>query len=282
MSTSPLFCPAIDTCLPQTATVAWNVTRQARLARHEAYRAGTCRGPAPFGHLDPTARLPREDCAGPGCIDLFMDVWLHAHTAMHAKFGDLTDSVPGTALAYFAASARSQLQEIGRRQRAERGGVAKPQRADGTIGRVARSLADPWLAQVFRFLLGYAARAELRADVEACLALVRQGAGDAWLYECILLPLANRGGLAPLPAELACASSDDAGLEDAATSMLQELMRQAAAGTSPQNALRVAVQGWLGDDPCPPEWTRKQADDLAMRRLAMALIAELSWHQEAA
>jgi len=313
------FCPAIETCLPQTATVAWSVTRQARQIRHEGYRAGTCRGAAPFGPHDPAARLPREGCESTGCVDLFMDVWLHAHTVMHAKFGGFADGVPGEALAYFTTAARSQLQEIGRQQRAARGGVAKPQRNDGVTGRVARSFADPWLADVFRFLLGYAAsgggeadgwpldmltlrkndrdnrerlvgsttgRAELRADVEECLAVVRREAGDGWLYDYLLLPLANRGGLAPLPDEApdvsAWTDSDDALLDEAATSMLEDLMRQAHAGSSPQAALRAAVASWLGDDPSPVEWARRRADDLVMRRLAKALIADLSWHLEAA
>lgn len=321
MSSSPAssFCPAIETCLPQTATIAWGVTREARRARHEAHRTGSCRGTAPFGPHDPAARLPRMACEGPGCVDLFMDVWLHAHTAMHAKFGDMAGGVPGPALAYFTTAARSQLQEIGRQARVSRGGVAKPKRIDGTIGRVARSFEDPWLADLFRFLLGYAAsagaeadawpvdmltlrknewdhgdrvmgsaaaRAELRADVEACLATVRREAGDGWLYECVLLPLANRGGLSPLPDEVTHARpvsyADDAYLAEAAASMLQNLLGQARARISPQAALRVAVAAWLGEESCPPEWARKRADDLAMRRLAKALIADLAWHREAA
>jgi hypothetical protein len=313
------FCPAIETCLPRTAAIAWSVTRQARLARHEAYRAGACRGPAPYGPHDPAARLPREACESTGCVDLFMDVWLHAHMAMHARLDDLADGIRDAALAYFTTSARSQLHEISRQQRVERGGVAKPQRVDGVIGRVARSFTDPWLADVFRFLLGYAAsaggeadgwpldaltlrkngwdkrdrvmgsaavRAELRADVEACLAVIRREAGSDWLYECILLPLANRGGLAILPEEAAGAhpwgSADNAHLDEAGTSMLQDMMRQAHAGTSPQSALRAAVAAWLGDDPCPAEWARKRADDLALRRLAKSLIANLGWDREAA
>jgi len=315
---SSSFCLAAKSCLPQTSTIAWSVIRQARLARHEAYRAGACRSPAPFGPHDPDARRPREACESTGCVDLFMDVWLDAHTAMHARFGDIADGPTDAALAYFTTTAGSRLCEISRRQRVERGGVAKPQRTDGVIGRVARSFTDPWLAQVFRFLLGYAAaaggevngwpldaltrrknewdkrdrviggtaaREELRADVEDCLAMVRREAGDGWLYECVLLPLANRGGLAALPEEAACAYpwgyADDAHLDEA-TRMLQDLLRQAHAGTSPQSALRAAVEAWLGDDPCPAEWARKRADDLAMRRLAKSLIASLNSNKEAA
>ena len=313
------FCPAFDICLPQTATIAWSVTRQARLSRHERYRAGTCRGAAPFGRHDPAAGLSREACESTGCVDLFMEVWLHAHTAMHAKFDEFAYGVPEAALAYFTTTARSQLQEIGRQQRSARGGVAKPQRNDGVTGRVGRSFDDPWLADVFRFLLGYVAsaggeadgwpldilalrkndwdnrnrlvggakaRAELRADVEACLAVVRREAGAGWLYDCLLLPLANRGGPAPLPDEAASAETwgceDEAYLERAATGMLQELMWQANAGLSPQSALRSAVATWLSDYPCPAEWAQKRTDDLAVRRLAKALIADVSWEPEAA
>jgi hypothetical protein len=248
-----------------------------------------------------------------------MDIWLHAHTAMHARFAEFTHGTQDAALAYFTATARSQLQEIGRQQRAARGGVSKPQRSDGVIGRVARSFDDPWLADVFRFLLGYAASAageadgwpldvlvlrkndwdnrdrhagstaataELRADVEACLAVIRREAGDAWLYECVLLPLANRGVPAPLPGEAADIHSwshnDDTLLDDAARDMLQDLMRRTRAGVSLQSALRAAVAVWLGDDPCPAEWVRRRADDLAMRRLAKVLIADLSWDREVA
>lgn len=316
---SSSFCPAAQACLPQTATIAWSVTRESRKARHETYRTGPCRGAAPFGPHDLAARLPRPACDSPGCVDLFMDVWLHAHTVIHDKFGDMTGGVPNAALAYFTTAARSQLQEIGRQARVARGGVAKPKRVDGVVGRVARSFRDPWLADIFRFLLGYAAsaggeadgwpidvltlrknerdrgdrvmgsavaRAELRADVEACVAAVRLEAGDIWLYECVLLPLANRGGLAPFPDDAAGARAtgyaDDACLDEGAASMLQDLLGQARAGIKPQAALRAAVAGWLGEDPCPPEWARKRADDLAMRRLAKSLIAELTWHREAA
>ncbi|GAA0734473.1 hypothetical protein Drose_34880 [Dactylosporangium roseum] len=313
------FCPAIHTCLPQTAAIAWSVTRRARQARHDGRQAGSCRGAAPFGPHDLAARLPRQACESTGCVDLFMDVWLHAHTAMHARFGDPIPEDTDAALAYFNATARAQLQEIGRRRRATKGGVAKPQRNDGVIGRVARSFGDPWLADVFRFLLGYAAsaggeadgwpldvlalrksdrdgrdrpigsaatRAELRADVEACLDGIRRAAGDGWLYECLLLPLANRGGLAPLPDDLEHTNpgsyADDAHLDGGATAMLQDLVRRAHAGASPQAALRSAVAAWLGDGPCPAEWARKSADDLAMRRLAKALIADLTSELKAA
>ena len=93
LSMSSSFCPAVETCLPRTATIAWAVTRQARQARHEGYRAGACRGAAPFGPHDPAARLPRQACQSTGCVDLFMDVWLHAHTAMHARFGEMAGQV---------------------------------------------------------------------------------------------------------------------------------------------------------------------------------------------
>ena len=121
------------------------------------------------------------------------------------------------------------MAELNRQQRVARGGVAKPQRRDGTVGRIATCFDDPWLADVFHFLLGYAgsagcqadgwpldaltqrknawdargrtvgsaaASAELRADVESCLATVRREAGDGWLHDCVLLPLANRAGRA--------------------------------------------------------------------------------------
>ena len=316
MPLSSSFCSAIETCLPRTAAIAWGVTRQVRRVRHEGYRAGTCRGTTPFGPYDPAARLPREGCKSTGCVDLFMDVWLHAHTAMHAKFGHDTQDA---ALAYFTATARSQLQEISRQQRAARGGVSKPQRRDGVIGRIARTFDDPWLEDVLRFLLGYAAsaggesdgwpldmltlrkndwdnrdriagsaaaRAELRADVEACVAAIRREAGDGWLYECVLLPLANRGGLAPLPENAEdihpLSHADDTPLDEAAESMLQDFRRRAHTGLSPQSALRAAVAAWLGDDPHPAEWARRCSDDLAMRRLAKVLIADSSWDREAA
>lgn len=152
---SSVFCTAPDVCLPQSATLVWNVTRQARSALHDVYGGGSgCSRYAPFGVGDRDARLPRPTCESVGCVDLFMEVWIHAHKAMHARFGDLRDTVPGAALAYLATSARSQLAELNRQQRVARGGVAKPQRTDGTIGRIAASMGGPWLADVFRFLLG--------------------------------------------------------------------------------------------------------------------------------
>jgi hypothetical protein len=314
---SSSFCSATDTCLPRTAAIAWGLTRHARQARHDRHRTGTCRGAAPFGPADLAARLPRQACESTGCVDLFMDVWLHAHSAMHTRFAGHALEETDTALAYFNTAARAQLQEIGRRGRAMKGGVAKPQRNDGVIGRVARSFDDPWLTDVFRFLLGYvasaggeadswpldvlaarksnwdgrdrpigsaAARAELRADVEACLDVVRRVAGDGWLYECLLLPLANRGGTASLPDDLErihVGSSVDAEV-DGVTTVLQDLVRRTRSGASPQVALRSAVAAWLGDDPCPAEWARRSSDDLAVRRLAKALIAELTLELKAA
>ncbi|GAA4966068.1 hypothetical protein [Actinoplanes utahensis] len=316
---SSSFCPATSNCLPRTAVIAWSVTRPARHARHEGHRTGACRTTAPFGPHDPGARLPRQICESTGCVDLFLDVWLHAHTAMHAKFGDPAAGDIDMALAYFHATARAQLQEIGRRGRAARGGVAKPQRNDGVIGRVARSFGDPWLADVFRFLLGYAAstggeadgwpldvlalrksardgverpaggtatRAELRADVAACLDGIRREAGDGWLYEYLLLPLANRGAVAPLPDDLEPAGPDgdpgDAALDDAAATMLDDLLRRVRSGASPQDALRSAVAAWFGDEPHPAHWARRSTDDLAVRRLAKALLADLTPELKAA
>jgi hypothetical protein len=280
---------------------------------------GMCGGPAPFGPEDIAARRPRKTCEAIGCIDLFMEVWTHAHTAMHARFRDLEDVIPGAAVAYLIASARSQVAELNRQERVARGGVAKPQRKDGTIGRIANCYNDPWLADVFRFLLGYAAsvgsqsdgwpldvltqrknawdvgnrvvgsaaaRAELRADIENCLAVVRREAGDGWLYDCVLLPLANRAGRATLPNDGVgtppWADADDAELDSAATIMLEDMLRRTQVGVGPGAALRAAVEAWLGHDPCPPEWARTRADDLAVQRLAKRLIADLSWNMEAA
>ncbi len=325
MSRSSAFCTALDTCLPQSATLVWNATRPARSALHDRYLVGGCRACAPFGQADPAASLPRQACEDIGCVDLFMEVWTHAHTVMHAKFGDLGDlgdlggTMPGAALAYLTTSARSRLAELNRQQRVARGGVAKPQRGDGTVGRVARSFGDPWLADVFRFLLGYAAsagrhadgwpldvltqrknawdagdravgsapaRAESRADVASCLATVRREAGDGWLYECILLPLANRAGLAAFPADAAdtlpsIEHGSDARLGEAATAMLDELVRRMRTDAGPGTALRAVVDDWLGDDQPPREWARKRADDLAMLRLAKSLIAGLACREAA-
>ena len=97
MSRSSVFCTAEGSCLPQSATLVWRVTRQARSALHDMYLADTCRGPAPFGKDDPAARLPRQTCENVGCVDLFMDVWTHAHAAIHIRFGDISNEVPDAA-----------------------------------------------------------------------------------------------------------------------------------------------------------------------------------------
>jgi hypothetical protein len=314
------FCTAMDACLPQSADLVWAVTRQARSALHATYLAGICRSPAPFGQGDPGARLPREACEHVGCIDLFMDVWTHGHAAMHTRFGNQADPVTADALAYLATCARSQLADLNRQQRVARGGVAKPQRRDGTVGRIARCFGDPWLADLFRFLLGYAAaagnpaedwpldvltqrknawdkadrsvgsataRAEMRTDVENCLAVVRREAGDGWLYESILLPLANRAGWSALPVELAdtlpaAEIGRRASLDEAAADVLGDLVNRTRAGVSPGTALRAAVDAWLGDDAWPPTWTRMRTDELALRRIAKSLLIDLEWDREAA
>jgi hypothetical protein len=320
MSQSPAFCAAVEECLPRSAALVWSVTRPARSALHEKYLVGPCRGPVPFGKDDPAARLPRQACERVGCIDLFMDVWIHAHAAMHARFGETCEVDKAAAIPYLAACARSQLAELNRKQRMARGGIAKPQRKDGTVGRIARSLGDPWLTDLFRFLLGYAgaaghpaegwpldvlterknawdgrgrvvgsavARAELRQDVESCITAARREEGDGWIYDYLLLPLANRPGQATLPAGLDGAlpsvdADSEARLAEAAASVLDDLLHRMRDGASPGTALLAAVDAWLGGDPCPPEWARKRADDLAMRRLAKSLVASLSWDREAA
>jgi hypothetical protein len=321
MSQSAEFCPAANTCLPQTAELAWGVTRRVRISLHEIYRVNFCASPAPFGPADPAARRPRQACENVGCVDLFMDVWTHAHMAMHARFSDMAGVVPSAALAYFTTCARSRMAELNRQERVTRGGVAKPQRRDGLVGRIATGYGDPWLSDVFRFLLGYAASAgrqqdgwpldvltrrknswdagnrivgsaaardELRADVANCLAVIRREAGGGWLYECILLPLANRGGQAGLPEDmtdqLRCGTTDnqDSTLDSVAPAILADLLRLTWAGASPGAALRAAVEAWLGDEPCPEAWARTRADDLAVRRLAKRLLADLAWNVEAA
>lgn len=312
------FCPSPDTCLPRSATLVWGATRASRQVLHTVRRFGPCGATAPFGEQDPTSRRPRERCEIAGCVDLFMDVWIAAHTAMHARFPDVRGELPAGASAYLAASARSQVSELNRRARAARGGVAKPQRRDGTVGRIAAACQDPWLADVFRFLLGYAAapsgaggdwpldaltcrknmwdgggrvpgarqaHAELRADVEACLAVARAVAGPEWVYDCILLPLANRPGVpvGPPDTDLPCphARGDDALVEDAAA-MLRDMARRTAAGAAAGAALRAAVDAWLDGDPPPAAWTAVCDDDLAVRRLAKRLTAARNRMEEAA
>ncbi|MGO9782199.1 MAG: hypothetical protein ACLPQY_20915 [Streptosporangiaceae bacterium] len=321
MTQSPFCCFAVDSCLSQSAVLVWGVTRAARSALHEHQLPGACRGPAPFGPDDAAARLPREACEHVGCIDLFMDVWTHAHAALHTRFGQDADPGLADAQSYLAVCARSRLAELNRQQRVARGGVAKPQRRDGTVGRIARCLGDPWLADLFRFLLGYvaaaghgadgwpldvltlrknawdkgdrtvgspAARAELRADVDTCLAVTRREAGSSWLYDCILLPLANRASRpAPLPVDIAdtlpsAADDEEVWLAEAATAVLDDMLRRSRAGASPGAALRDAVDGWLGEGACPPQWVRVRADELALRRLAKSLMAELGGDEEAA
>ncbi|AVV45825.1 hypothetical protein C6376_35110 [Streptomyces sp. P3] len=319
MSKSSSFCTAPATCLPRSANIVWGVTRQARRALHEAGRSGPCHRPAPFGTVDPTASRPREVCESVGCVDLFMDVWILAHSATHARFRTL-GPLPDSAFAYLTSSARSQLAELNRRGRVARGGVARPQRRDGTVGRIAITYEDPWTADVFRFLLGYAAapgpataawpldtlvcrknawdggdrvpgsRAahdELRADVESCLAVVRRVAGVRWLHDCILLPLANRGTRPSVPVDDDArpdrATEEDAdGLDAAATVILQDLLARTAAGVGAGTALRAAVEAWLGDGPPPRAWAATRGDDIALRRLAKRLVSDLSQQKEAA
>ncbi|MER7488369.1 hypothetical protein ABTY20_21155 [Streptomyces sp. NPDC126497] len=319
MSKSGSFCTDPDTCLPRSADLVWGITRQTRHMLHEACRSGPCHHPAPFGTADPAAVRPRDVCEGVGCVDLFMEVWIPAHSAMHARFRT-HGPVPGPAFAYLTSSARSQLAEWNRRGRVARGGVARPQRRDGTVGRIAASYEDPWPAGVFRFLLGYAAspgprpgtwpldvltcrknawdggdrvpgsraaRAELRADVEACLAVVRRVAGVGWLHDCLLLPLANRGGGLSAPVDddvrpAPAGEEDDGELVDAAGVILQDLLDRTAAGAGPGPALRAAVEAWLGDGPRPAAWEATGGNDIALRRLAKRLVSDLVQQKEAA
>ncbi|MGQ4366329.1 hypothetical protein [Streptomyces sp. SAS_272] len=320
MSKSSSFCTAPDTCLPRSANIVWGITRQARQALHETCRTGPCHRPAPFGTADPTAIRPRDVCENVGCVDLFMDVWIRAHSATHARFRTL-GPLPDAAFAYLTSSARTQLAELNRQGRVARGGVARPQRRDGTVGRIAISYEDPWSADVFRFLLGYAAasgsgsgawpldtlvcrknawdggdrvpgsrpaRDELRADVESCLALVRQVAGVGWLHDCILLPLANRGTSPSVPVDddlrpaRTGEGEDDDGLDAAATVILQDLLARTAAGVGAGTALRAAVEAWLGDGPPPAAWAATRGDDIALRRLAKRLVSDLAQQKEAA
>lgn len=134
------------------------------------------------------------------------------------------------------------------------------------------------------------ARAELRADIEKCLAAVRREAGVGWLYDCLLLPLANRPGVTALPDEDASnvmrtgaiGTGGEAELRGAASGMLADMLRRTRTGVSAGTALREAVDAWLGDDPCPEDWAKRRLDDLAMRRLAFSLIADFDLDREAA
>lgn len=316
---SVLFCPVVQTCLPRAATVVWNVTRHARHRLHEVVGAGSCRGPAPFGPKDRAARRPRQTCENVGCVDLFMDVLLSAHSALHVRFRPQDGDLPDAAFAYLTTAVRSQLAELNRQARVARGGVAKPQRRDGTVGRIASVYKDRWLLDVFRFLLGYVAslggtasgwpvdvltqrknlwdggervvgstraRAELRADVDQCLAVVRREAGVGWLYECLLLPLANRVN-AVIPdceEQIKPLTADDRshGLDMAADSMLRDMLGRIRSGTGLGNALRAVVDEWLVGQECPTSWAAKRDNDLLVQRLAKRLVWELNRDEEAA
>ncbi|MFJ6726319.1 hypothetical protein ACIQPQ_15530 [Streptomyces sp. NPDC091281] len=317
------FCTSPGTCLPRSARIAWAVTRPARRMLHEACRSGPCRRTAPFGQPDPAAH-EYAVCENVGCVDLFMEVWIPAHAAAHARFR--TDGpLPEAAYAYLTSAARTRLAEVNRQGRVARGGVARPQRRDGTVGRIVRSYEDPWSADVFRFLLGWvaspgagsgswpldaltcrknlwdggdrvpgsrAAREELRADVESCLTVVRRVAGSGWLYDCLVLPLANRGGSLPVPPDDAAgpvhgggARDDgerDDGLDAGAAVVLRDLLARTAAGAGAGAALRAAVEDWLGDGPRPAAWSATRDDDLALRRLAKRLVLDLTRREEAA
>ncbi|CAM5623243.1 hypothetical protein STENM223S_03583 [Streptomyces tendae] len=319
MSQLTSFCTAPDTCLPRSADIVWSVTRRARQALHDVHGSVPCHRRAPFGDADRRARRPREVCEGVGCVDLFMEVWIPAHRAMHARFR-FCEPVPSAALAYLTSSARSQLAELNRQSRVARGGVARPQRRDGTVGRVAASYDDPWLADLFRFLLGYAAapgrqtgtwpldaltcrkniwdgggrvpgtgaaREELRADVESCLRVVREVAGAGWLHDCLLLPMANRGGPATVPADDCLppepdATASDDRLTEGATAVLRDLLDRTAAGAGTGAALCAAVEAWLGEAPPPAAWVATRRNDIALRRLAKRLVSYLVHEGEAA
>ncbi|MGV9279753.1 hypothetical protein [Streptomyces sp. NPDC003730] len=319
MPQSVAFCTAPDTCLPRSASIVWSITRRARQALHDAHGSGPCHRPAPFGDADRSARRPREVCEGVGCVDLFMEVWTSAHGAMHMRFRP-SGLLPEAAFAYLTSSARSQLAELNRQGRVARGGVARPQRRDGMVGRIAVSCEDPWLADVFRFLLGYTAspgpradawpldalicrknawdgggrvpgsgtaRDELRADIDGCLRVVREVAGVGWLHDCLLLPLANRGGSVSVPADdtlrlsPAIGENDDA-LAEGADAVLRDLLARTAAGAGPGAALYAAVESWLGDAPRPAAWEATRRDDIALRRLAKRLVSDLVQEKEAA
>lgn len=320
MPQSTPFCSCPDQCLPRSASIVWNVIRQAREARHELHGAGRCRAHAPFGAAFPSASGPREVCEGVGCVDLFLDVWIPAHAAMHARFPALRAPVPDAALAYLTRSARTQASEQNRLARVARGGVARPQRCDGLVGRIAAACETPWQADLFRFLLGFVAspartgggswpldvltrrknlwdagervagsqeaRAELRADVEHCLTLVRRVAGDGWLYDCLLLPMANPTGN-PLPSRdddvlPLWTTTPDGELHAAADSALRDTLRRVAGGVEAGRALRDAVDIMLGTRARPAGWAALRDNDIALRRLAKRLLCELARTADAA
>lgn len=300
--------------------MVWRVTRVARNALHTTHGAGACAGKGPIG-APPNAPGPWAACESVGCVDLFTDVWIPAHAAMHDQFPVIVDAFPDPAAAYLTTVARSELADLNRRRRAERGAVAKPGRKDGVVGRIAAGYDDPWLADVFRFLLGYVAsptssrdrwpldvltcrkndwdgagrivgshrsRTELRRDVESCLAGVRSVGGTRWLYECLLAPLATSASHI-LPEEgdadhvsISPVWSREPDMAGDATSILEAMSRAIRAGTSAAEALREAVADWLGDGPIPPAWASTRKNDLAVRRLAKRLLADLAFCQEAA
>jgi hypothetical protein len=172
---------------------------------------------------------------------------------------------------------------------------------------------------MFRFLLGYAASAgpqssewpldalgqrknlrdggnripgsgtaqrELRADVDMCLAVVRKVAGGGWLYDNILMPLANRTGYAALAETLAHISpaptDEEYELRSAAAAMINDMLRRQANGASQGSALSGAVEAWLGNGRCPDGWAELRRDDLALKRLAKLLTTQSFDSREAA
>ncbi|MBL7500310.1 hypothetical protein I6A84_20630 [Frankia sp. CNm7] len=297
--------------------LVWRVIRQARDALHAAQGAGVCAGRGPLAAAQPPGGA-WATCESTGCVDLCMDVWIRAHAAMHVRFPEVGDNFSNYA-AYLTTVARSTLADLRRSGRKDRGAVAKPTRKDGTVGRIAAYFEDPWLTAVFRFLLGYVgtpgvsggqwpvdaltdrknawdgagrvvgsrrAQRELRRDIESCLAGVRAFAGAQWLYECLLGPLTTQT-CCPLPEHDVPAVArdgwdDELDLTDGAHMILVGMLRELKAGLGLADALRAAVDAWLDGEPVPAAWASLRDDDLAVRRLAKRLLADLGPREVAA
>lgn len=292
MAKTRSFCDDGAVCLPTTARLVWAISWDSRSALHPG---GRCAATAPFTEAG-TVR-PRPDCENAGCVDLFMTVWLAAHEALHARAAE-----PRNPAGYVTIVARTQLAELSRRRRVERGGVAKPQRRDGIVGKVCAGYTDRWLEEVLRFLLGYAAasgagagagwpldaltrrknewdgggrtlgtraaRAEILRDIDCALDAVRTVAGIPWLYDSLLLPLANRPATTSDVDEVA---ADDDDLLDRAAAAIDAMHARVRAGEPAHQALPTAVAEHLGELADTPRWAALAADELALRRLIKSL-----------
>lgn len=144
------------------------IWQETSVLRREAHN-GRCPTPAaPYGERDPHGARLSDACLVAACMEIVHDVYIKITPKLDERLRSLRDSGElGDPVRYAHRTITSEVADMYRHRRVERGSPAKPSRSDGVPGRVIAALAEraedgaasAWYEQLFRMMRGYVCKA---------------------------------------------------------------------------------------------------------------------------